>query len=82
MDHLNNNLRKFYCPRKESLISQMKKEEGFWRRVGWGFEDLKPSDEVKTPSEWWIPLYAICQLVKDTRRNRRVNEMGTASDAV
>jgi hypothetical protein len=54
----------------------------WWKRKGYAFEELKPSVEMKTPSEWWIPVYAIRHLFQKIRGGRYVNEMGTTSDSV
>jgi hypothetical protein len=81
MNHMTNNLRKFYSPRKESLVSQMQKENGWWSEVGDRFDEFKPSSERKTLSEWWIPVYAIRHLFRKTFQSRHVNETVTTSEA-
>jgi hypothetical protein len=81
MDNMTNNLRKFYSPRKESLVSEMQKENGWWSEVGDRFDEFKPSSEKRTPSEWWIPVYAIRHLFQKTFQSRHLNETVTTSEA-
>ena len=36
----------------------MEEEEGsWWSGLGKQFEEFKPDNEKKIPSEWWIPVY-------------------------
>jgi hypothetical protein len=81
MDNMTNNLRKLYSPRKESLVSEMQKENGWWSEVGDRFDEFKPSSERKTPSEWWIPVYAIRHFFQKPFQSRHVNETEEAKSS-
>jgi hypothetical protein len=82
MDHVQKNLRKFYVPRMKSLVDQMQNEEDWWTQKGYEFEELKPSDEMKTPSEWWIPEYAIRLLFQKILERLDANKPDTTSNAI
>ncbi|TAQ87975.1 hypothetical protein B7494_g3704 [Chlorociboria aeruginascens] len=59
MEYMTRKLRNLYYPRRQSLLNQMQQEKGQWKDIGQRFQEFKPLNERKLPTEWWIPVYAI-----------------------
>jgi hypothetical protein len=59
MNYIASKIGGVYFPRRERLIKRMQQEEGWWSRLGKQFEEFKPSNEKRVPTEWWIPIYLI-----------------------
>lgn len=60
MDFISQKIDANYNPQRQRLVDHMQKDNSeWWRETGERFEVLKPTDESKDPTEWWIPIYLV-----------------------
>jgi hypothetical protein len=81
MELISNKIYNLYYARRERLVSQMQKEDGWWRQTGQRFEEFKPSSKSTVPTEWLISVYLIRQMALKALESVRIWKFVGASDA-
>jgi hypothetical protein len=61
MGFMTSKLRDTYYSPRQKLVTKMQREEGTWADTGYQFEQFKPLNEDRTPTEWFIAAYALAR---------------------